>query len=678
MQNNSFLTFETGSTTTLGSNLQLVNNNINIEAGATFSGAGALVVPDGSHMVADNLADIAVLLDMQGAFRPGNSEGIGRIDLLDYQQANTGELFVELKGTALNAFDRLVASGDVVLDGYLNIDIDNVSPGVPFVPVLNNTFNIITGNSVTGEFDFADVSGMPAGLAFAVEYLPNAVQLQVVNKPFFSADFDNDGDVDGTDFAIWDGAYDLNQLGDADGDNDTDGADLILWQQQFGSRPGGPPANAVPEPTSLLLLLIACLTYAIAFWRRRSRIRIRLSIVSTILSFALAHTAVAQTVNLSLNVEYTDPADLPDGGAWTLVAKTDSPHGISLINAILSNVNSTGITAQDGIGAFLNGGSPFVGTFGTTIQVVYLQDLSTPANVVMNVGRGAATPGNVAVDFLNDPQWNNSAKIFSGTFGNSTPAFTTHGSNVTQANVLSSGVPPFTFASPASVTTIVRNNLGVLVDLWDNTSGSGLWSDASNWADNTEPAAASTATFPVGFPNGDSVITLSAAESAAALTLNDNYTLTGGSLTLPAGAAISVAAAKTASINSALNVGTWIKSGDGSLAVPNVRADALTVGAGAVAIVPNGGDAGTSVVDSVTINGVSSKLDLNNNDLVVRATALSKEAEHANIEARIVSAQNGVDPNFITNWSGPGISSSFVAHCQRHDRLRSRRPRRHP
>ena len=123
-----------------------MNNNINIEAGATFSGAGALVVPDGSHMVADNLADIGVLLDMQGALRPGNSEGIGRVDLFDYQQADTGELFVELTGTALNAFDRLVASGDVVLDGYLNIDIDEVSPGVPFVPALGKTFNIITGN----------------------------------------------------------------------------------------------------------------------------------------------------------------------------------------------------------------------------------------------------------------------------------------------------------------------------------------------------------------------------------------------------------------------------------------------------------------------------------------------------------------------------------------------------
>ena len=71
------------------------------------------------------------------------------------------------------------------------------------------------------------------------------MQLQVVNTPFFSADFDDDGDVDKTDLAIWHGAFDLNQLGDADGDNDSDGADLLLWQRQFGSHPG---AGSAPEP----------------------------------------------------------------------------------------------------------------------------------------------------------------------------------------------------------------------------------------------------------------------------------------------------------------------------------------------------------------------------------------------------------------------------------------------
>jgi fibronectin-binding autotransporter adhesin len=260
VENNSFLSFETGSSSTLDANLRLENNNIIIEQGATFAGAGALVIPDGSHVVGENLANIGVLLDMQGAFRPGNSEGIGRVDLFDYQQANSGELFVEIKGTALNAFDRLVASGDVVLDGYLNIDIDEISPMVPFVPVLGQTFNIITANSVTGAFDYADVSGMPAGLAFHIEYLSNAVQLQVVTKPIFSADFDDDGDVDATDLAIWQGAYNLNQLGDADGDNDSDGRDFMIWQRQHGAAPLTDltaASSAVPEPGCSILLMLA-------------------------------------------------------------------------------------------------------------------------------------------------------------------------------------------------------------------------------------------------------------------------------------------------------------------------------------------------------------------------------------------------------------------------------------
>jgi hypothetical protein len=272
--NNFFLTFETGSTTTLNANLRLVNNNINIEQGAVFNnGGGALIIPDGSHVVADNLTDIGVLVEMSGAFRPGNFNGIGRVNMFDYQQLDAGELYVEIIGTSLNQFDRLVLSGDAVLDGYLNIDIDEISPGVPFVPTVGQTFNIITANTVTGAFDFWDISGMPAGLTFAVTYLGNAVQLEVVNKAVFSADFDDDGDVDLTDLAIWEGAFNLNQLGDANGDNRSDLADWSLWRDQWGSYtgPGGVP-HAVPEPGTIALALGA-LAIIGASGRMRSLLR---------------------------------------------------------------------------------------------------------------------------------------------------------------------------------------------------------------------------------------------------------------------------------------------------------------------------------------------------------------------------------------------------------------------
>jgi hypothetical protein len=62
-------------------------------------------------------------------------------------------------------------------------------------------------------------------------------------------------------------------------------------------------------------------------------------------------------------------------------------------------------------------------------------------------------------------------------------------------------------------------------------------------------------------------------------------------------------------------------------------------------------------VDTLSVNGAS-RLDLNNNDLVVHATAGTKDAVHAAVEADIVSAQNGLDANLVTRWDGPGLTSS--------------------
>lgn len=173
--NNFFLTFETGSSTTLNANLELQNNNIIVEAGATFAGVGALRIAPGSHAVAQPNADINVLLYNQGNFRPCNSEAVGRVDLRDYQQTANANLFMEIQGNALNQFDRLVIDGAAVLNGFLDLDVD-----AGFVPTAGQTFDIITATGgVSGKFIGFTTQSLPEGLVFDVSYLATSVRVTV-------------------------------------------------------------------------------------------------------------------------------------------------------------------------------------------------------------------------------------------------------------------------------------------------------------------------------------------------------------------------------------------------------------------------------------------------------------------------------------------------------------------
>ncbi len=86
---------------------------------------------------------------------------------------------------------------------------------------------------------------------WSVDYQSSAVSLNVL----FSADFNGDGTVDGTDLADWQTGYGsqsaLHADGDADGDGDVDGKDFLIWQTQEGLSA---PLNAfvqIPEPAAV-------------------------------------------------------------------------------------------------------------------------------------------------------------------------------------------------------------------------------------------------------------------------------------------------------------------------------------------------------------------------------------------------------------------------------------------
>jgi hypothetical protein len=221
--------------------------------------------------------------------------------------------------------------------------------------------------------------------------------------------------------------------------------------------------------------------------------------------------------------------------------------------------------------------------------------------------------------------------------------------------------------------------------IW-NVDADANWSAANNWTAGIPDAAGAKAVFGgvitaartvtvdtgitvgrIEFNNanaytiaGANTLTLDATSGDAKIMVGGGSHTISAAVTLADNTAISVAPATgQLSITGALNSSgvALAKAGAGSLRVNHVRAAALAINDGSVIITPDGGNAGTSAVGTLSVSG-SGRLDLNDNDLVVRATAGTKDAVYDEIEGDIASAQNGVDANFVTNWNGPGITSS--------------------
>jgi hypothetical protein len=66
-----------------------------------------------------------------------------------------------------------------------------------------------------------------------------------------TADFNDDGRVDGADLAAWGEAFGETTAADADGDTDVDGADFLIWQRELGAGVVG--GQAIPEPATIAL-----------------------------------------------------------------------------------------------------------------------------------------------------------------------------------------------------------------------------------------------------------------------------------------------------------------------------------------------------------------------------------------------------------------------------------------
>ncbi len=145
-----------------------------------------------------------------------------------------------------------------------DIEIMNVDMTHYVTP--NAGSNILFGFSDTNAGTNLDDPDFPT-LQFTL--IDNVKVEAFVEMPDEDADFDNDGDVDGTDFLIFQrglGPGD-NSDGDADGNNMVDGADLAILRANFGDVT--PPVSAVPEPGTWALAVFAGLAAIIATLPRR-------------------------------------------------------------------------------------------------------------------------------------------------------------------------------------------------------------------------------------------------------------------------------------------------------------------------------------------------------------------------------------------------------------------------
>ncbi len=199
----------------------------------------------------------------------------------------TGEGLLEVAILSTEEFDATQIDVDTMLFGDPLLIGDGKSPVSPRGASLEHVNKDMLADMIftfsMGELLTNEVMGAETLQAYLTGQLLDGTVVAgrdaVVVYPPLPADFDIDGDVDGTDFLAWQENYGLlkgatKQQGDYDGDGDVDGEDFLGWQIEFGFVPGGGGGIdvAIPEPATLVMLTVFG-TAVLLSVRRRGWIR---------------------------------------------------------------------------------------------------------------------------------------------------------------------------------------------------------------------------------------------------------------------------------------------------------------------------------------------------------------------------------------------------------------------
>ncbi|HEX6962141.1 MAG TPA: hypothetical protein VF175_09760 [Lacipirellula sp.] len=231
---------------------------------AVIPNAGPLGPGDSALNVEANLK----LLVTSGSQWHGNYTAAGIVKIsMDVQHSNGFPL--ELRLGIANGLFSISGSGDTyeTIDA-ITVPNDGQWHRVTF-DVMPTDFIDTFGNSIDPPDPAAALANVthlrlfhnPASRQFVGEAVSGSFNLDNILAEGVAtaddADFDDDGDVDGRDFLVWQrnlASGTQHDQGDADFNEVVDAADLEVWNEQFSAAV--PPIAPIPEPTAAVLALM--------------------------------------------------------------------------------------------------------------------------------------------------------------------------------------------------------------------------------------------------------------------------------------------------------------------------------------------------------------------------------------------------------------------------------------
>lgn len=160
LDNNSVLTFS-GTNSTVTGDINNESDGRVVVTGGTiatfnddFANSGTFeVTPNATAVILGSYSGNGIggggTVNLVGDTRPGFSPGVMEYDLELLSMSSDHELYIELGGLGLGEFDRLENTGDILLDGELQVSfIDGYTPSA------GELFEFVVADSISGELDY--------------------------------------------------------------------------------------------------------------------------------------------------------------------------------------------------------------------------------------------------------------------------------------------------------------------------------------------------------------------------------------------------------------------------------------------------------------------------------------------------------------------------------------------